>query len=255
MIDVDVLQKQLCNAFCASVSINKKGSGAVISLPLHDRDGDSFTVYVSGHAGGFQLSDVGNTLMRLSYEHDVDKLLSGSRGKLFELAVAEAGATSNDGELLLNAAADNMIPALFSFGQMMSRVSDLSLWSKQRAASTFHDDLKQLLHARLPEVEIQEDYLVPNLQGASHYPIDFFINAHRPLYIFSAHNKDKARLVTIILQHLKMSHEKFDSLVVCANAEDLPKQDLLRLMSAANDVAPDFGEHDVIVDKIRHRLA
>ena len=127
MIDVDILQKQLCSAFCASVSVSKHGDGAAVSLPLHDRDGDGFTVYLSSHAGGFQLSDIGNTLMRLSYEHDVDKLLSGSRGKLFEMLVDEAGAETEDGELLLQTSADKIIPALFSFGQMMSRVSDLSL--------------------------------------------------------------------------------------------------------------------------------
>lgn len=255
VLDIKILENQLCSAFCASVSIQQHQDGAVISLPIYDRDGDAFTVYLDSHAGGLQLSDIGNTLMRLSYEHDIDKLLAGSRGRLFETIVGEAGATEDDGELLLQTSADRLIPALFSFGQMMSRISDLSLWSRQRTASTFHDDLKQALEKILPDSDIQEDFIVPKLQGASHYPIDFFINAEKPLYVFGAHNKDKARLVTIVLQYLKMHGVKFDSLVVCANVDDLPRQDVSRLMSAANDVVPDFSELDVLEEKIKHRIA
>lgn len=255
MIDIDTLKNQLCTAFCTSIDVRQHQQGAIVSLPLYDRDGDAFTVYLDSHAGGLQLSDIGNTLMRLSYEHDVDKLLSGSRGKLFDMIVGDAGAIADDGELLLQTPADRLIPALFSFGQMMSRISDLSLWSRQRTASTFHDDLKYALAKILPTTDILEDFIVPNLQGASHYPVDFVIKSDRPLYVFGAHNKDKARLVTIVLQYLKMHHVNFDSLVVCANVDELPRQDVSRLMSAANDVVPDFSELDVLEEKIKHRIA
>ena len=52
-------------------------------------DGDRYPIYLSEALGGVRLSDRGDTLMRVSYDHDIDAFLSGIRGLLVEHILAE----------------------------------------------------------------------------------------------------------------------------------------------------------------------
>ena len=52
-------------------------------------DGDRYPIYLSEAPGGIRLSDRGDTLMRISYDHDIDAFLAGSRGQLIERILGE----------------------------------------------------------------------------------------------------------------------------------------------------------------------
>ena len=79
--------------------------------------------------------------------------------------------------------------------------------------------------------------VVPGVANADDYPVDYFIQSkEQPLYLFGVPNRDKARLATIILQHMIQAGHDFNSMVVFQNAADLPRADLSRLMNAANDM-------------------
>jgi hypothetical protein len=107
----------------------------------------------------------------------------------------------------------------------------------------------------VPVDKIEANYLVPGLPGAENYPIDFCIHTSgRPLYLFGVNNRDKARLATIILQHLQQNEQKFESMVVCADFETIPTQDRHRLMIAANDIVPSISDTKSIRQKIEHRM-
>ena len=67
------------------------------------------------------------------------------------------------------------------------------------------------------------------------------------------HGTSKARLTTIILQHMQAHDVAFDSMVVCSDIEELPKADRARLMIAANSVLPSVHNTSTIEQKIRHR--
>ena len=64
-------------------------------LPLRDRwhivDGSRhrYPIYLSEAPGGVRLSDRCDTLMRISYDHDIDAFLAGSRGLLIERILGE----------------------------------------------------------------------------------------------------------------------------------------------------------------------
>ena len=48
-------------------------------------DGDRFPIHLSETGiGGLRLSDRGHTLMHISYDHDVDVFLDGTRGRMLE---------------------------------------------------------------------------------------------------------------------------------------------------------------------------
>lgn len=252
---IDVLKQQLCHSLCRDVSIVEYKGGAIVSLPMFDRDGDGFSIYLTEISGGWNLSDGASTLMRLSYENDVDSLLKGSKGDLFETYLAEAGATFDDGELLLDISADQLISSLFKFTQMMGRISDISLLKTSRVASTFYEDLRDALFKIIPNEKVHENYIVPNIPSAEDFKVDYMVEATRPLYIFGANSKDSVKLATITLQHLEKYADNFDSMVILDDDSKIPQTDIRRLMIAANDIVPSFTDTSTIEKKIKHRLS
>lgn len=254
-IDLPALQKQLCNTFCQDVRVTLGDGFARVSLPMTGRDGDGFTAYLQPAAAGWRISDMGTTMMRLSYENDLSKLFTGARGKLFETIINEGGLSEDDGELYLEVPSDSIPRGLFALGQGITRVEDIGLWTRSRIESTFYEDLAGVLEALLQPEQLDRGYVVPGVPNGDSYPVDYFIHTQRrPLYLFGVNTKEKAMLTTIILQHLQAARQDFDSMVICSNIEDIPKLDRRRLINAANDIVANIHDTDAIRMKIEHRI-
>lgn len=255
-INISALKDQLCHQLCNSIDIRERHGQMVVSLPMVGRDGDVLTGYIAPDAGGWRISDMGSTLMRLSYEHDINRLLSGPRGKIFMSVLAENGLLEDDGELYCQTSSAQMADKLFSYGMGLTRIADLSLWTRTRTESTFYDDLKTKLHNIVDARKITANFL-PSVPNARDYPVDYKVDtgSARPLYVFGVSGRDKARLTTIVLQHLTNNGDNFDSLVICSDTNDIPSKDFNRLMAAANDILPDLSDTAALKLKIQHRMA
>lgn len=251
---INEVKQLLCSSFCRDIGFKETKYGAIVSLPVYDMDGDAFSIYLSEITAGWRLSDGANTVMRLSYENDLDSLFKGSRLDLFNNYVAEANAEYDDGELILQIPADQLIAGLFEFTRLLSRVSDLALLKQHRVASTFKDQLRDAIFSLIPTDKIHENYRVPGLPNADDYVIDYMIDAETPLFLFGASNKDSVRLSIITMQYLEKHDINFNSLVILEDSSKLPTQDLNRLMIAANDIIPNLHELQAIDRKIKHRL-
>lgn len=213
------------------------------------------TAYVAQSAGGWRISDMGTTFMRLSYENDLTKLMSGARARLFDKILTEAGLADEDGEIYLNTPADGLIRGLFTLGQGLSRIEDIGLWTRSRIESTFYEDLFEVVGSVVSTDKIRQDYIVPGLPNADSYPVDYRIETGgRPLFLFGVNGKEKAMLTTIIIQHLLSHKQTFESMVICSNIDEIPKMDRRRLTNAANDVIANIQDIDVIKQKLQHRL-
>ena len=95
--------------------------------------------------------------------------------------------------------------------------------------------------------KIRPDYTLPNHADAESYPIDFRIEGRRaPLFLFGVASRDKARLVTIILEHWLRAKIEFDSLLIFQDQQIIPRLDLARLSNvggeqvASLDASEDF---------------
>jgi len=251
---INEVKQLLCNSFCRDIGFKETRNGAIVSLPIFDMDGDAFSIYLSEITGGWRLSDGASTVMRLSYENDLDTLLKGSRFDLFNNYVVEAGAEYDDGEFTMQIPADQLVMGLFEFTRLLNRISDLALLKQHRVVSTFKDQLREALFSLLPSDQIHENYRVPGLPNADDYVIDYMVEAETPLFLFGASNKDSVRLSIITMQYLEKHDINFNSLVILEDSSKLPTQDLNRLMIAANDIIPNLHEMQAIEKKIKHRL-
>ena len=221
-------------------------------------DGDRIPIHVSQTGtGGVRLSDQGHTLMHLSYEHDVDAFLDGTRGQLLERIVSESGIAQDGGVFHIDTPIDGLPNAVFRFGQALTRVYDLTFLSRSHVQSTFYDDLKELLVSLIDEASIQENYLPEELANAEAYPVDYRIEgkADTPLFLYGVPNRDKARLTTIMLSHFNQHAIRFESLLIFEDQAEIPRLDLARLSDAGGDMISSLESRVDLERKLIARVA
>ncbi|OZI29982.1 hypothetical protein CAL29_18035 [Bordetella genomosp. 10] len=252
------LQDQLCRSMCAEVSLRETKEGyIVVSTPFTFPDGDGYTIYLRRTAtGGWRLSDMGNTLMRLSYEQDIEKLRDGTRARVFEQIVAEMGIEDDNGDLFLEAPSTRLGEGVFRFGQALTRIHDIRFLNRIQVESTFFDDLAEELERIVGPDALMTDYAAPDVPDADRYRSDFAIRGEsgRPLLIFGVPSSGRARLATIVIQYLIQHDFDFRSLIVYSDMTTIPKQDLARLTTVANDQIPSLQEESALRRKITEAI-
>ncbi len=98
----------------------------MLRMPFEFPDGDRFPIHVSElGSGGLRLSDQGHTLMHISYDHDIDSFLEGTRGQLIERTMAETGLEWDGDAFCVDTPIDRLPDAIFRLGQVLTRVYDL----------------------------------------------------------------------------------------------------------------------------------
>ena len=257
-INPDDLQRLLCDQLCASVRVERRPDGQLmLGSDFEFPDGDRYPIYLSEAPGGVRLSDKGDTLMRISYEHDIDAFLAGSRGLLVERILGEERVGQDRGVFYLDAPTDRLSDALFRYGRALTRIYDLTLHSRSRAASTFYDDLADLLLQTTDEERIQRDHLLPNLPNPEAYPIDYRLEGKGggQVFLYGVPNRDKARLATIILSHFHRIHLDFDSILVFSDQAEIPRMDLARLSDVGGDMVSSLASSEDLRRKIERRMA
>ena len=238
-ISPDDLQRRLCEQLCASVRVEPRPDGELmLEADFEFPDGDRYPIHLSEAPGGVRLSDRGDTLMRISYDHDIDAFLAGSRGLLIERILAEERVGQHQGVFHLDTPVDRLSDALFRYGRALTRIYDLTLHSQSRAASTFYEDLADLLLQTMAKERIQRDHLLPDLPNAEAYPVDYRLEGKNggQVFLYGVPNRDKARLTTIILSRFHQLHLDFDSILVFSDQAAIPRLDLARLSDVGGDM-------------------
>lgn len=256
--DLIKLQESLCKAMCSEVRVVPKNKDlAIIRTPFTFPDGDPYQVYLKELPGGLlRVSDMGHTLTHLSYENDTDKFRKGTRGKLFDQIMAEGKITEDDGEFYVDTAPDSLAPAIFRLSHALIKLNDITFLNRARAESTFYEDLRENLLRIISAEKIKEDYIYENMDNARDYPIDYRIEGkHAPLFVFGVPNKDKARLATIVLEHLKSSKADFDSLLIFADQGTIPRPDLARLSNVGGEMIASLDARDDFERKLLRKVA
>ena len=257
-LDRDALRNLLCERLCEDVGVEQRPDGALM-LRTHFEfpDGDSYPFHLSeAPSGGLRLSDHGHTLMHISYEHDIDSFLDGTRGMLLDRIVGESGLLRDGGAFCFETSPERLPEAIFNFGQALTRIYDLTLLSRSNVGSTFYDDLANCIFGLVDEAKIQRDYL-PDVPNAESYPVDYRIESSSgvPLFLYGVPNRDKARLTTIMLGHFHRYNLSFESIIVFENQAEIPRGDLARLSDVGGDMISSLESSADLSRKLQQRAA
>jgi len=258
-IDVKETQALLCAHLCVRVRVIECENGVLmLETPFSYPDGDRYPIYVSQTAtGGIKLSDGGHTFMHLSYENEVESFRKGTRGKLFEQILGETGLRDEEGELFVETSMDGLTEAVFHLGQGLTKIYDLVFLSRARVSSTFYEDLYETMTNIVPEEKLSREYIDTRMPQADDYPIDYFIpgNTGDPLFVFGIPNRDKARLTTITLERLLRYKAEFDSILVFADQQEIPRKDLARLTNVGGEMVSSLDAREDLSRKIHRKVA
>ncbi len=257
-LDTDALRTLLCERLCQDIGVDTRPDGKVV-LRTHFTfpDGDGYPFHLAeAPSGGLRLSDSGHTLMHISYEHDVDSFLSGTRGMLLDRIVGESGVSHSDGVFSIDTSAEQLPEAIFSFGQVLTRIYDLTMLSRSNVGSTFYDDLADCLTGFVDEAKIDRDYH-PDVPNADAYTVDYRIEGKSgvPLFVYGVPNRDKARLTTIMLGHFHRHRLEFESVIIFQDQTDIPRVDLARLSDVGGDMVSSLESTEDLNRKIIRRVA
>ncbi|UJH92724.1 DUF1828 domain-containing protein [Antarcticibacterium sp. 1MA-6-2] len=256
-LNKQILKEKLCSLMCTDVNIIQKNDHLLmIDTPFYFSDGDPYQIYIKEMpAGVIRLTDMGHTLMHLSYENDINKFRDGTRGKLFDLIVSEFELSENNGEFYIDDEINNLSKNIFRLGQALTKISDLTFLNRARAESTFYEDLTEQLYRIIDSDKVVQDYNFPLIDNPQDYPIDYYIKGkHAPLFLFGIPNRDKARLTTITLERLLRVKADFDSLLIFSDQSSIPKQDLARLSNAGGEMIASLDAEEDISRKILRKV-
>lgn len=259
-INPEAMQKLLCERLCQDVRVDSRPDGALM-LRTHFEfpDGDRFPIHLSQAAtGGLRLSDRGHTLMHVSYEHNIDSFMDGTRGMLLERIMAETGLSwdGDGGAFCIDTSPERLPEAIFTFGQALTRVYDLTLLSRSNVGSTFYDDLNDLLFQFIDEASIEREF-EPDIPNARAYVVDYRIESKSgiPLFLFGVPDRDKARLATIMLSHFHLLTMRFESIIVFQDQAEIPRMDLARLSDVGGDMISSLAARQDFNRKLLQRAA
>ena len=257
-LQIDALNTLLCERLCEEVVVEPRPDGALmVRTRFEFPDGDRYPIHLSeGTSGGIRLSDRGHTLMHISYEHDVDSFLDGTRGLLIERIMGESGLQWDGGAFCLDTTPELLPDAIFRFGQALTRVYDLTLLSRSNVGSTFYDDLADVLSNIVDETKMHKDYL-PEVPNSRAYPVDYRIDGKEglPVFLYGVPNRDKAKLTTIMLSYFHLHDLRFDSIIVFKNQGEIPRMDLARLSDVGGEMVSSLESHSDLERKLSRRIA
>jgi len=192
-------------------------------------DGDHLSIVLRREGQHWVLSDEGHTYMHLTYELEEKDLQRGTRNKIINNALTAFTVQDREGELILPVTEQCYGDALFTFVQVLLKITDVTFLSREMVRSTFLEDFRRFVAEKVPEERREFDWWEHSHDPEKKYLVDCRVNhAPRPLFIFALPSDDKVRDSTINLLQFERWGLAFRTIGIFENQEDINRKVLAR---------------------------
>jgi len=228
---MDLLKRE----FNGRVAFRERRPGVVqVLAPLFHEDGDMVDIFLDlapDATGKVRVSDHGLTLMRLSFNLDVD---TESRQRIFSRILSENSVQEQDGRLFMEVDPERLYPAVLQFAQTVAKVSSMQYYRREVIQSLFYEMLEQFIEENLAQYGPRPRTLP--IPDHDEYEVDFqFDLDRRPVFLFGVRDNAKARLVTISCLEFQRRAIPFKSVIVHEDFESaISRKDRLRITSVSD---------------------
>lgn len=248
------LLSQLRSKVSSEIDIESEGLGRyIVYTPFMFDDGDHYVVILRKHGDEWMLSDEGHTLMHLSYS-GLD-LATGTRARIIEEAITANGVELLGGELSLRVPHDDFGNALFSFVQALIRTSTVAQVTRERVASAFFDDFKELMSEIVPSERLDFDWHDRRHDPDGNYMIDCKINgAAPPWFVFAINSTDRCRNASITCLMYERWGFSFGSLVIFENQQEVNRKALAQMSDIVGKQFSSLGDRERITQYFRQNV-
>lgn len=247
MLDQNILYKQLHEQFGARFSLTTKRPNIYqVRLPLYHEDGDMLEVYLEnapGTDGKVRVTDYAMTLMRLSYDYEID---TENKERIFQQIVSQNGLNEEDGSMYLDTTVQELYPAIMQFAQTVNKVGSMRYFGREVIKSLFYEQVDEFIMTQLqqfrPEKSVSPISERPELEA----DYAFYPAGGRAIYLFAVKDASKAKIATINCLEFERAGLSFGSMAVHQDFDILPKRDRSFLTNACDKqftTLPEFKAH------------
>jgi len=239
------IQNEIClklsDAVKTAIKLEPVGRNTFrVITPFIFDDSDNFVIFLETEKGVIKFTDQGHTLLHVSYEVDIT---SETREKILNSVLATHDLEYNEGEIYTKSTLKDIGQAFWDFIQGLLRVSDISQWKFERAASLFFEEFEEFMESRIrPKVpKVIKKWQEPSIDEAGLYEIPWFCaNGKKPLFVFPI--QSTVQCDQAIKSCLKYEGAKFEfnSFAVYADIEKINRRSQNQLLDIGAQAVTSF---------------
>jgi len=147
---ISLLQKQ-CKEGVGSRDL--KPGVLQLMLPIFFEDGDMMDIYLDTRDPGngmVRVCDLGMTLMRLSYNYEID---TPNKERVFKLILSENRVNIDNGSLYVDCTAAELYSTVLRLSQTISKVVSMRLYKRDQMQSMFYEHVRNYVLEKLRDFE------------------------------------------------------------------------------------------------------
>lgn len=244
----------LAAGFNGHIDVREKRPGVMkLIVPMFHEDGDMIDIFLEELADGrVRISDRGLSLMRLSYDFDLD---TANKERIFRRILDENRIFEDRGDLFAEVTPQQLYPAVLNFGQTVAKITNMAVYRREVIANLFDEMLHDRVTAQLRGFSPRED-VVP-LPGREELVVDYALDRPTPIYLFGVRERDaaKLRLTAVSCLEFQKAALRFRSVVVHQDFDSLSRTDRQIITNAVDKQFTSLDEFDAAGREAIERLA
>jgi uncharacterized protein DUF1828 len=255
-MNVESIKEQFRRSTNEQVELRPLGDGRfLVVTPFRFDDGDHFVIVLKQEEGNWILTDEATTLMHLSYQMDENDIETGNRAELIENSISTFSVQNRRGELVSPVYDEKFGDSLYNFIQALGKVSDVSFLSREIVRSTFLEDFRAFMRAKVPADRLLFDWTDFENDTKQKYPVDARVNHRRhPLFVFALPNDDRVQLATICIHMFERWKIPFTSLGIFEDQEVIARRPLARFTDVCNRTFSSLRDNEDRISSFLDRI-
>jgi len=199
-------------------------------LPIYHEDGDMIDIFIEYKNGDYYLCDYGLTLMRLSYNYEID---TPNKENIFQKMLSENKLEENNGNIRFRTKKESLFTDIMHVTQAYMKIGSMRYFKREVVESLFYETLQEIIFTNL--IDYSPNKNVMPLPERDDLEADFELkpNGH-PIYVFGVKDGANARLATICCLEYQNAKLKFRSLIVHEDFDKLSRKDRSRLTNVCD---------------------
>lgn len=199
-----------------NIQFREKRSGLFkILVPFFYEDGDMYDIFVEEcpqSTGLLRVSDYGLTLMKLSYNFEID---TPRKQEVLEYTILQNRCFLDNGMIYLDVTPSQFSMAIYQFAQVISKVTAMDMLSYDTVQSVFYDYLNTYMVNNFKQYDYEKNYLpTKDTQLIVDYQIPSRSSNAKPLFIFGVNENTKASKVVISCLSFQKQRIPFRSVII-----------------------------------------
>ncbi len=221
-----------------------------VSMPFYHEDGDALDIFVeSSNQDKVRISDYGMTLMRLSYDYDID---SPNKDNIFNQIVTENRLKEKDGSIYIEVSTKELYPGLLSLASGIAKIGSMKYFKKEVIQNLFYESVNGYVFEKMANFKPESKF--HPIQTRTDLEVDYLIETpNRPLYIFAVKGSTKAKMTTICCLTFQNEKLPFTSVIIHENMENLGPTDRSLLTNTVDKQYTNFAAFTENIHSYVHR--